>query len=175
MSFFVVDVETDGPIPGEYSLLWIGAVRLPGLKTFDVKVKPLLGAKIKAQAMLATGLNHRDFEENGLEPTEAMSEFYSWINKQNEKGRPILWSDNNQFDGMFVDWYFHKFLGHNPFGYSSRRIGDLHCGLMRDFRARWKHLRRTKHTHNPVDDAMGNAEALLSIIEMMKEGKEGGR
>jgi hypothetical protein len=27
----------------------------------------------------------------------------------------------------------------------------------------FKHLRKTKHTHNPVDDARGNAEALLRI------------
>ena len=25
----------------------------------------------------------------------------------------------------------------------------------------WKQFRRTRHTHNPVDDAKGNAEALL--------------
>ncbi len=29
----------------------------------------------------------------------------------------------------------------------------------------FKHLRKTKHTHHPVDDARGNAEALLLIIE----------
>ncbi len=27
----------------------------------------------------------------------------------------------------------------------------------------FKRLRKTKHTHNPVDDARGNAEALLEI------------
>jgi hypothetical protein len=31
----------------------------------------------------------------------------------------------------------------------------------------FKHLRRTAHTHDPVDDAMGNAEALM---EMKKRG-----
>jgi hypothetical protein len=29
-------------------------------------------------------------------------------------------------------------------------------------------LRKTKHTHNPVDDAKGNAEALLHMIENME-------
>jgi len=29
----------------------------------------------------------------------------------------------------------------------------------------FKHLRKTKHTHNPADDARGNAEALLQIKE----------
>ncbi|WP_264821498.1 hypothetical protein [Acinetobacter shaoyimingii] len=27
----------------------------------------------------------------------------------------------------------------------------------------FKHLRKTAHTHNPVDDAKGNAEALLAL------------
>lgn len=27
-------------------------------------------------------------------------------------------------------------------------------------------LRKTKHTHNPVDDAIGNAEALLQMKDM---------
>ena len=29
----------------------------------------------------------------------------------------------------------------------------------------FKHLRKTRHTHHPVDDARGNAEALLRIME----------
>jgi len=64
---------------------------------------------------------------------------------------------------MFICWYFHHFLNRNPFGYSSRRIGDLYCGLVSDTFAQWKHLRKTEHTHNPVDDAMGNAEVLLHM------------
>jgi hypothetical protein len=56
--------------------------------------------------------------------------------------------------------------GHNPFGWSSRRIGDLYCGLVKDSRAQWKYLRKTKHTHHPVDDAKGNAEALLAMQKM---------
>jgi hypothetical protein len=32
-------------------------------------------------------------------------------------------------------------------------------------RQNFKHLRRTPHTHNPVDDAKGNAEALLALKE----------
>ena len=29
----------------------------------------------------------------------------------------------------------------------------------------FKHLRKTKHTHNPVDDAMGNVEALIQMAD----------
>ena len=38
--------------------------------------------------------------------------------------------------------------------------------MVKDTFAQWKHLRITKHTHNPVDDARGNAEALLKMKDM---------
>jgi hypothetical protein len=37
----------------------------------------------------------------------------------------------------------------------------------KDTRENFKHLRKTKHTHHPVDDAMGNAEALLRMRDEM--------
>jgi hypothetical protein len=63
--------------------------------------------------------------------------------------------------------YFHHFLKKNPFGFSSQNLGSLYKGLVKDTFATFKHLRRTKHTHNPVDDARGNAEALLHMKEQM--------
>ena len=35
--------------------------------------------------------------------------------------------------------------------------------VVRDTFKNFKHLRKTKHTHHPVDDAKGNAEALLEM------------
>jgi len=34
----------------------------------------------------------------------------------------------------------------------------------------FKHLRKTPHTHHPVDDAKGNAEAFLELIKEYKLG-----
>ncbi len=59
----------------------------------------------------------------------------------------------------------HHFLGENPFGYSSTNLGSLYKGVVRDTFVNFKHLRKTEHTHHPVDDARGNAEALLRIKE----------
>jgi hypothetical protein len=50
-----------------------------------------------------------------------------------------------------------------------KRVGDPH-GVARTGQIRgevnFKHLRKTKHTHHPVDDARGNAEALLQMKAM---------
>ena len=61
-----------------------------------------------------------------------------------------------------------RFLGRNPFGFSGRRIGDLYAGLVKDASkaTEWKKYRVTAHTHNPVDDAKGNAEALKKFKEL---------
>jgi hypothetical protein len=54
-------------------------------------------------------------------------------------------------------------IGENPFGHSSQNLGSLYKGLTKDTFGNFKHLRRTTHTHHPVDDARGNAEALLTM------------
>jgi len=40
--------------------------------------------------------------------------------------------------------------------------------FQRKTHAQWKHLRKTAHTHNPVDDAKGNAEVLLYMKNEME-------
>lgn len=165
MSYVVVDVEADGPIPGEYSMVCFGAVIVePTLSnTFYGMTKPISENWIP-DALAVSGIS-REQHLRFADPVQTMENFDKWL-KAFSDGSPILISDNNGFDAMFIAWYFHKFLGRNPFGWSSRRIGDLYCGLVKDSRARWKHLRKTKHTHHPVDDAVGNAEALLEIQKL---------
>ena len=77
-------------------------------------------------------------------------------------------SDNVAFDWQFINYYFHKFTGQNQFGFSGRRIGDLYAGPVKDASkaTEWKKFRGTKHTHHPVDDAKGNAEALRKFREL---------
>jgi hypothetical protein len=94
-----------------------------------------------------------------------MERFAAWV-VESSKGKPVFASDNLAFDWQFVNWYFHGYLGRNPFGWSGRRIGDLYCGMVKDGYATWKHLRKTPADHHPVNDAKGNAEALLAMIGM---------
>lgn len=166
MSYIVVDVESDGPIPGDFSMISFGAVLVDDKldKTFYGQLKPI-SEKFDAVALSISGftrLETLEFEE----PKEVMLRFENWI-REHSKGRPVFISDNNGFDWMFICWYFHHFINRNPFGYSSRRISDLYSGLMKDAFASWKVLRKTAHTHHPVDDAMGNAEVLLHMKNEM--------
>jgi hypothetical protein len=165
MSWFVVDVESDGPIPPEFSMICFGAVLVePGLnRTFYGEVAPI-SERTNLAAAAISGISrakHETFEE----PAVVMARFADWV-QTNSKGRPVLLSDNPAFDWQWINYYFHKYLDRNPFGYSARRIGDLYCGLTKNAYAQWKHLRKTKHDHHPVNDAKGNAEALLAMRDM---------
>jgi hypothetical protein len=96
---------------------------------------------------------------------ETFEAFKLWL-KQVAPDGPIFISDNPAYDWQWINYYFWKYLGANPFGHSARRIGDFYAGLVGDFHAisRWKKLRVTKHDHNPVHDALGNAEAFRRIM-----------
>jgi hypothetical protein len=129
-------------------------------KTFYGRLKPISDRFIP-EALAVSG-HTREETLTFDEPLKVMTEFREWINRIC-KDRPIFISDNNGFDWMFICWYFHHFIGVNPFGFSSQNLGSLYKGIERDTFVNFKHLRKTKHTHNPVDDAKGNAEALLTL------------
>ncbi len=166
MSWFMVDIEADGPIPGDYSMVCIGAVLVaPGLdRTFYGRLKPI-SDRWDPEALGVSGFSREEtlaFDD----PRVVMERFRGWL-AQHSIGQPMFIADNNGFDWQFINWYFHHFLGSNPFGHSSTNLGSLYKGLSQDMRANFKRLRKTKHTHHPVDDAMGNAEALLHMKETM--------
>ncbi len=168
MSYIVVDVEADGEIPYKYSMVCFGAVIVePTLtKTFYGKTKPTSDIWIKDALAISgfTRKQHMKFDD----PRTVMENFTKWI-QENSIGKPIFISDNPAFDWQWINYYFHTFIGKNPFGFSARRIGDLYCGMKMDtgLNQEWKRkLRKTKHDHNPVNDAIGNAEALLAMQRM---------
>lgn len=163
----MVDIESDGPIPGDYSMICFGAVLVDATleTTFYGQLKPI-SEQFIPEALAVSGFS-REETLKFREPEKVMADFHDWI-KQHCKGQPIFISDNNGFDWMFICWYFHHFLGKNPFGFSSQNLGSLYKGLVKDVFQNFKHLRRTKHSHHPVDDAKGNAEALLTMKNEME-------
>jgi hypothetical protein len=166
MSYVMVDVESDGPIPGDYSMVCFGAVIVrEGLKdTFYGRLRPVSDKWIP-EALAVSGFSREEtlaFDD----PAKVMREFGAWV-AEKSRGHPVFVSDNNGYDWQFVNWYFHHFTGANPFGFSSMNLGSLYKGAVRDVFQNIKHLRRTPHTHHPVDDARGNAEAMLEFARTL--------
>ncbi|PQO42812.1 3'-5' exoribonuclease [Blastopirellula marina] len=166
MSYIMVDIESDGPIPGDYSMICFGAVLVrPGLQeTFYGRLKPI-SEKWIPEALAVSGFS-REETLTFAPPQQVMRSFAQWL-KMTSEGKPMFISDNNGFDWQFINWYFHHFHGSNPFGFSSTNLGSLYKGIMNDTFQNFKHLRQTRHTHHPVDDAKGNAEALLTMKQEM--------
>lgn len=158
----VVDVESDGNLLGTNSMVCFGAVVVEeGLeRTFYGQTTPI-SEKYNPEALAISGFS-REEHKKFKDPLYTMYEFYNWL-MENTNGKPILISDNNGYDASWINWYMLTYVGKNPFGWSSRRIGDLFCGFYNDMFYKWKKHRITSHTHNPVDDAKGNAEALLYL------------
>lgn len=168
MSYIVVDVEADGEIPGRNSIVCFGAVIVePTLsKTFYGQCKPI-SDKYNPEALAISGFT-RDQHLLFDPPSVTMQDFLLWVD-ENTIGKPVFISDNLAFDWQWINWYFHTYIGRNPFGFSGRRIGDIYCGMKRNMglNSEWKkRFRKTSHDHNPVNDAKGNAEALVAFQQM---------
>jgi hypothetical protein len=91
--------------------------------------------------------------------------FRTWLDGFGLNRRTLV-SDNNGFDAMWLNCFINKEVGEIPFGHSSRRIGDFYAGVRGKWsdQSSWKRLRRTRHTHHPLDDARGNVEALRTLL-----------
>jgi hypothetical protein len=112
MSWFVVDVESDGPVPGKYSMVSFGAVLVePSLsRTFYGQTRPTSEHFIP-EALAISGHSreqHLAFED----PAVVMARFRDWL-AANSQGRPVFVSDNVAFDWQWVNYAFHTTLGAN--------------------------------------------------------------
>lgn len=163
--WIMVDIESDGPCSGLYSMIEFGAVVCNDTsKTFHGKLQPISENYVQ-EALNVTGYT-REQTLAFNDPEHVMKKFNEWLISLNAK--PMFISDNNGFDWQFINYYFWKYLNGNPFGFSSTNLGSLYKGVVKDMFKNFKHLRETKHDHNPVNDAIGNVEAFNKVLKLMK-------
>jgi DNA polymerase III epsilon subunit-like protein len=129
-TFISVDVETAGPNPSQYSLLAIGACQVffPE-KNFYIELKPVNQA-FRPEALESCGFSMEQLSVEGVDPVESMQRFANWLKEVVPgAGSPLFVGFNAPFDWMFVNDYFHRFLGHNPFGYAAVDIKSYYMGF----------------------------------------------
>lgn len=167
----VLDVESDGPCPGLYNMISLGLVCVGDpAQSYLGEVAPILQSAGVQQAREVVGISY-ETQLSYRDPEIVMKEAVAWVGATTEGKRAVFWSDNPAFDWQFWNFYCHKYVGQNPGGFSARRIGDLDAGRRGEplNTSAFKKRRETAHTHNPVDDARGNAEALRWVLEQMGE------
>ncbi len=177
--FISVDVETAGPIVGEHSMLTVGAclVCQPEI-SFSIMLKPISDKSVAA-ALEVTGLTLAQAEKDGLAPVEAMSRFAAWVGKNTPKdGMPVFVGLNAPFDWGFVNYYFLKYLGANPFGFTALDIKALFMGVMG---CAWRETKSSaidkvvnptlKGNHDALHDARYQAELFKLVYELSRKTK----
>jgi ribonuclease T len=167
-----VDVETSGPIPSEYSLLSLGAtvVGAPD-RSFYLQLRPLNQNAVPA-ALAVSGFDLQDLAQRGEEPSAGFTRFRDWIADVNGNRKTVFVGFNAGFDWSFVNWYFHRYLGENPFGFSPHDIKAYYMGLSGSL---WAQTTSSKlptrfqptegvATHNALDDARVQAEMFAKLL-----------
>ncbi len=179
--YISIDIEADGPIPGDYSMSSLGAVVVDDPNaTFYREFRPI-SDKFDAKAAAVSGLNRDQLTAEGAEPAEAMRQFADWIQTVSKGARPVFVAFNATFDWMFVHWYFIHFAGKNPFGISGLDIKAYYMGALG--KPRWsdtsknnieaRFLSSAPHTHNALDDAREQAEVFAKMRQFVAEqGKQ---
>jgi DNA polymerase III epsilon subunit-like protein len=171
-SYIVVDIEASGPIPEKYSMLSFGACKaFDTHKTFYREIKPLNGNFVKKSLEVAN-LSMEKLMKHGKLPKQAMLEFEEWIYLVCGDDEPFFVAFPAPFDWMFINYYFHKFLGRNPFNRNFLDMKSYFAGMEKlpiKEATREKLFRRfptrKKHTHNALDDAVAYAEIFEQMLK----------
>lgn len=183
--YFSADVETDGPIPGPYSMLSFALVYAGSYdgerferpseydRVFYRELRPI-SHDYQPEALAVNGLDRERLVREGTDPSAAMNEAYDWIRSLAGEARPALVAYPLSFDWSWLYWYFVRFgVNGSPFEYS--RCYDIKTAFAVKAKlpiaaaGRSKlpvELRSTRaHTHHAVDDAIEQAEIFAHIFE----------
>jgi len=178
--YICVDVETAGPIPGQYAMLSIGACLVEDTSTnFYVELKPDRSDYLN-EALAISGLSLNSLMEHGIDPQIAMKAFADWVNRVVPKdSRAVFVALNAPFDWSFINDYFYRYLGNNPFGHSALDIKAFYMGYagVSWCETSMKHistfLLQEKHLiHNALRDAQDQADIFHEIRKLSQKEKQ---
>lgn len=177
--YISTDVEADGPIPGQNSMLSFGsaAYRLDKtiVSTFEANLELLPDAEPDSRTMQWWQTKPDAWKacrENLQSPEKAMHNYLTWL--KGLPGTPVFVGYPAAYDFMFVYWYLIRFTGESPFSHSALDIKTLAMVLMKTgYREVTKKKMpkhwfdsSLKHTHKALDDAI---EQGALFCNMMRE------
>ncbi len=183
--YFSADVETDGPIPGAYSILSFAIVYAGSFdgvvfkrptnydRVFYRELRPI-SESFQQEALNVNGLDRARLCIEGMAPRQAMTEAFHWINANAGNGKPVLVAYPLSFDWTWLYWYFVQFCdAGSPFEYSRcfdiKTAVAVKAGIPISLASRSKldsSLSSSRqHTHHAVDDAIEQAEIFANVFE----------
>ncbi|MBW8321840.1 MAG: 3'-5' exoribonuclease [Arenimonas sp.] len=184
--YFSADVETDGPIPGPYSMLSFALVYAGAFdgkrfrrpmdykNSFYRELKPI-SDDFEYEALAVNGLNRDRLVAHGSAPEDVMDEAFEWVRSVAGDGSPVFVAYPLSFDWSWLYWYFVRFSKRgSPFGYSRcydiKTAVSVKLGLpvAESGRAQIPEILLPKglHTHHALDDAIEQAEIFANVFEL---------
>src|ERR1041385_3548307 len=100
-AYFSADVETDGPIPGPFSMLSFAFVYAGAFdgsrferpenyeRSFYRELKPI-SDDFQEEALRINGLDRHRLCLEGMSPTQAMTEASEWVKTMSGSAKPVL-------------------------------------------------------------------------------------
>lgn len=174
--FVSTDVETDGPIPGMYSMLsFASAAYLPDkqlIGTFSANLETLPEATTHPKTMDWWHTKPDVWQACRIDlqtPQAAMRNYLEWL--KTLPGIPVFVAYPAAFDFLFVYWYLIRFTGESPFSHSALDIKTYAMAMLkkpyrestkRNMPIRW--FDDLPHTHLALDDAIEQGALFCNIL-----------
>jgi ribonuclease T len=171
--YISVDIEAAGPIPSQYALLSIGACSLSQPRqTFYAELIPDKD-RADPHSMQIHGLELSRLAVEGLPPEDALRRLTAWLKEVVPPGRsPLMVGFNAPFDWMFINDYFIRYLGSNPFGHSAVDIKSVYLGASgkswaetSGYNLHQLYESGNQLSHNALDDSISQAVIFEGILK----------
>ncbi|WP_440030053.1 3'-5' exoribonuclease domain-containing protein [Chromobacterium amazonense] len=174
-----VDIESNGPVAGMHSMLAFGAVAFDQegniYSEFERNLFPVDGLGEHLETMKWWEKQQEAWsllQQDRVTPLIAMQEFADWLAKL--PGQPVLVSHPASFDYSFMHWYSFQYLGGVSFhiagldipSYAMAVLGVPYTQAKRKFWPKYLNDVSSSHTHLPIDDARGHAQAFCNLIKL---------
>lgn len=184
-AYFSADVETDGPIPGVYSMLSFALVYAGSYdgnefqrptnyrQNFYRELRPI-SVTFQPEALRVNGLDRNRLCAEGVAPEIAMTEACQWVKRIAEGKQPVLVAYPLSFDWSWLYWYFFRFSSEgSPFHHS--RCFDIKTAFAVKAGVPISEAGRERifaflrpgqeHSHRAVDDAVEQAQIFANVFE----------
>lgn len=189
--YISIDIEADGPIPGPYSMISLGAAafmanltekdyeywELP-LSTFQVNLKALPGATEHPETMEFWDNNVAAYNATTIDqvdPKVAIDQFVIWVSFLEARygAKAVLVGYPGGYDFMFLQWYL-VYAGYpsTQYNFSILDIKSYAMAMLKrpyigctkkNMPKRWKTGNKS-HTHIAVDDAEEQGRIFMRML-----------
>ena len=137
-TWFCIDLECSGTVPGIYDMISLGAVAvyeeeggtLACGNTLYLELRPV-SDQVDTRAMAVNGLDIERLRREGLDRGEALARLDLWVAENTRPGTEAVFVGHNApFDWSFVAYSYVAESRLNPFGYKALDTKALAAGVL---------------------------------------------